>query len=107
MPKVVFVHPDGTRQQVAGHDGDTVMFTATNNLVDGIIGECGGELSCSTCHIFVDPTWFASLKPKSDDEEDMLEAASEEPTDYSRLSCQIKLDAGLDGLVVNIPPSQR
>jgi 2Fe-2S ferredoxin len=37
----------------------------------------------------------------------MLEATSEEPTKFSRLSCQIKCHGKLDGLVVHLPATQR
>jgi 2Fe-2S ferredoxin len=85
----------------------SVMQTALNNLVDGIVGECGGDLSCATCHVFVDPDWYDALPGVTAEEEDMLEATSEEPTKFSRLSCQIKCHDKLDGLVVRIPATQR
>ncbi|MFF7645267.1 2Fe-2S iron-sulfur cluster-binding protein [Streptomyces canus] len=107
MPRVVYVRPDGTKQEVTAADGTSVMQAAAANLVPGIVAECGGELSCATCHVYVDEQWLAALPARSADEEDMLDATSEEPTDASRLSCQIKLDGTLDGLVVHIPQSQQ
>jgi 2Fe-2S ferredoxin len=83
------------------------MRTALNELVPGILGDCGGELSCATCHVFVDPDWIDAAGPRSEDEDDLLETTSEEPTDCSRLSCQLKMSAVLDGIVVTIPASQR
>lgn len=106
MPRVTFEHPDGQRQTVDADPGDSVMRIATSNLVKGIIGECGGELICATCHVFVDPSWLRSLPPMSEIEREMLEVASEEPTAYSRLSCQIVLTDALDGLTVRIPDTQ-
>jgi 2Fe-2S ferredoxin len=105
--RVVFVHPDGRAEEHEGADGSSIMKVATTNLVDGIIGECGGDLSCATCHVFVDEAWFLQLGPRSADEEDMLEVTAEEPRATSRLSCQIACGAALDGLVVHIPASQR
>jgi 2Fe-2S ferredoxin len=107
VPRIVFIKPDGQRREVEAADGESVMQAALNNLVDGIVGECGGDLSCATCHVFVDPEWFPALPEASADEEDMLEATSEEPTKFSRLSCQIKCDDKLDGLVVHLPATQR
>jgi 2Fe-2S ferredoxin len=107
VPRIVFVKPDGERREVEAAAGESVMQAALNNLVDGIVGECGGDLSCATCHVFVDPEWHDALPEASDDEEDMLEATSEEPTKFSRLSCQIKCDDKLDGLVVHLPATQR
>lgn len=107
MPRIVFIKPDGERREVEAASGESVMQAALNNLVDGIVGECGGDLSCATCHVFVDPEWYDALSAPSDDEEDMLEATSEEPTKFSRLSCQIKCDDNLDGIVVHLPATQR
>jgi 2Fe-2S ferredoxin len=99
--------PNGARREVEAAVGESVMQAALNSLVDGIVGECGGDLSCATCHVFVDPEWHDALPAASDDEEDMLEATSEEPTKFSRLSCQIKCDGKVDGLVVHVPATQR
>lgn len=107
MPRIVFIKPDGERREVEAKGGESVMQAALNNLVDGIVGECGGDLSCATCHVFVDPEWFPALDKASSDEEDMLEATSEEPTKFSRLSCQIKCDNKVDGLIVHLPATQR
>jgi 2Fe-2S ferredoxin len=74
--------------------------------VPGIIGECGGELSCATCHVFVAPEWFDRLGERSPEEEDMLQVTAAEPTEFSRLSCQISCSAATDGLVVTVPDLQ-
>src|SRR5277367_4180171 len=85
--------------------GDSVMEGAIKNGVDGIVAECGGACMCATCHVYVDPAWLAKLPPKADMEETMLDFAQElEPN--SRLSCQLKVTAELDGLVVKTPKSQ-
>ncbi|WP_217574359.1 2Fe-2S iron-sulfur cluster-binding protein [Streptomyces sp. GbtcB7] len=107
MSRVVFVQPDGTKQEVEATEGNSVMQAATANLVPGIIGECGGELTCATCHVFVDEAWTGALPARVELEEDMLEVTSEEPTDASRLCCQIQLDSSLDGIVVHVPKTQQ
>lgn len=106
MGRVVFVQLDGSKQEVEAVDGQSVMQVARANLVPGIVAECGGELSCATCHVFVDEQWAGLLPARSDDEVDMLEVAAEEPTEFSRLSCQVRFDAALDGMVVTIPETQ-
>src|SRR5246127_5667489 len=105
VPRIVFIKPDGERREVAAEAGESVMQAAVNNLVDGIVGERGGALSCGTCHVFVAPEWFDALPEASAEEEDMLEATSEEPTKFSRLSCQIKCADNLDGIVIHCPAS--
>jgi 2Fe-2S ferredoxin len=87
-------------------DGYSVMEGAVREGVPGIEAECGGVCSCATCRVEVVPEWLARLEPKSDDEDAMLEFTIE-PTERSRLSCQIKVSPDLEGLVVEVPVSQR
>ncbi|WP_037144160.1 2Fe-2S iron-sulfur cluster-binding protein [Rhodococcoides fascians] len=106
MASVVFVQPDGEKRELSGIAGQSLMQLARANLVPGIVGECGGELSCATCHVFVDEGWFDRLQKPTSDEIDMLEVAAAEPTDSSRLCCQIEFNDSLDGIIVHIPTEQ-
>lgn len=106
MTRIIFVQVDGTQRDVDATDGQSVMQAAVNDLVPGIIAECGGELSCATCHVRVDEAWLDKLPPRSNSETDMLDATSEEPTHASRLACQIAITPFLNGLVVHVPRSQ-
>jgi ferredoxin len=65
---------------------------------------CGGNMACSTCHVYVDPAWMARVGSASDDEQDMLDLAFE-PKDNSRLGCQLVFDKSMDGLTLTIPDS--
>ncbi len=69
-----------------------------------IKAECGGACSCATCHVYVDEEWLSRIPAMRDDEEEMLDEAFD-VQDNSRLSCQIILDEGLDGLRVTLAPS--
>jgi ferredoxin, 2Fe-2S len=84
-------------------EGTSLMEAATQHGVPGIIGECGGSMSCATCHVVVDPAWAIRAGTASTFEDDMLDIteAGREPT--SRLSCQIKMTGALDGIVVSVP----
>ena len=105
MPKITYIAFDGTETTVEAKEGMSVMQTAVNNGVDGIVAECGGACSCATCHVHVDQEWFDKLPEAQSMEKEMLDfVMSPQPT--SRLSCQIKVTAELDGLVVNTPESQ-
>ncbi|MDQ2801504.1 MAG: 2Fe-2S iron-sulfur cluster-binding protein, partial [Pseudomonadota bacterium] len=73
------------------------------NDVPGILAECGGVMSCATCHVYVDPAWLDRLPPPSTDEDDMLDNTAAERRANSRLSCQIKMAPELDGLRVQVP----
>ena len=106
MPEIIYVQSDGSERRVNAGDGDSVMFAAVQNGVPGILAECGGVLSCATCHVYVDPAWTARLPPAGEDEADMLEATAAERRPGSRLSCQIKVDDELDGLRVEVPATQ-
>lgn len=106
MVKLTFVGPDGSQTTIDAPEGTSVMKAAVANDVDGIVGECGGAMMCATCHCYVDEAWSGRTGPREDGEDDMLEGAASEVTERSRLSCQIKLTADLDGLVVHLPEEQ-
>jgi 2Fe-2S ferredoxin len=105
MPKITYIDTDGTERTIEAELGATVMETAINNDVPGILAVCGGSCSCATCHVYVDPEWFEKLGPLSLEELDMLDTAHDlEPT--SRLSCQIQVTEEIDGLRVRTPARQ-
>ena len=107
MPKVAYIAFDGTETSVDVPVGENVMRGALYNGIEGIVGECGGGLSCATCHCYVDDAWAAKVGgPASQAEEELLESASAEVKPSSRLSCQIIMTEALDGLVVRLPESQ-
>ena len=82
------------------------MEAAIFNDVRGIAAECGGLCSCATCHVHVDPAWVDRLPPPAADEDDMLGFTAAPRLPQSRLACQLRLEAGLDGLVLGLPPTQ-
>ena len=106
MPKVVYVNASGERRVVDGALGDSVMLTAVKNGVPGIIGECGGNRSCATCHVWVADEFRDLVGPAEDLEDDMLDLGVSDRRDGSRLSCQIPVSQMLDGLEVEVPASQ-
>ena len=106
MPEIIYVQPNGVERRVDAAEGDSVMFAAMQNGVSGILAECGGVLSCATCHVYVDPNWIDRLPPAEEDETEMLEVAAADRRPGSRLSCQITIESGLDGLRVVVPATQ-
>lgn len=105
MPRITYVTHDGKQHSVEAAIGSTVMENAVRNMVPGIDAECGGACACATCHVYVDPAWVEATGAPAPMEEDMLDFAYDvRPT--SRLSCQIKVTAALDGLVVAVPERQ-
>ena len=106
MPSITFIHPDGRRQQIEASAGESAMQAATRNDVSGILAECGGNAMCATCHVYVEDDWLARIPAMGGDEDALLDGAAAERRPNSRLSCQIKLAADLDGLVLNLPDRQ-
>ncbi|MEX2481012.1 MAG: 2Fe-2S iron-sulfur cluster-binding protein [Gammaproteobacteria bacterium] len=106
MPKVIYRQPDGSENAVDVPEGWSLMEAAIQNDVSGIVAECGGGCACATCHVYVDDADLVRLPPVSAMEGDMLECTAAERRTGSRLSCQIKMTAALDGLTVEIPDSQ-
>jgi len=105
MGNVTFISLDGESISVEATPGASVMQIATANGIEGIIAECGGSMSCATCHVYVDEDWMNQTGGPGDGEIGMLEFA-EEPGPTSRLSCQIQFTEALDGLIVRIPENQ-
>ena len=106
MPEVRYVTAAGAEHRVTGAAGDSVMRTALDHDVPGIVGECGGACSCATCHVYVDERAVPLLPPVGELEDEMLEGTAAERRPTSRLSCQLRLTAELDGLTVEIPAEQ-
>ena len=105
MPIVQFTDAEGVVREVEGNVGDSVMETAVRNGVAGIVAECGGSLSCATCHVFVREDDAALLPPMEDMEDEMLYGTAVDREDCSRLSCQIKVTEDMD-LHVTTPETQ-
>ena len=105
MPKITYIDQEGTARTVEAEIGATVMETAINNDIPGILATCGGSCSCATCHVYLPEEWYEKLGEPALDEADMLDTAHDlKPT--SRLSCQIQVTDALDGLTVTTPPRQ-
>ena len=105
MVKITFIDSGGTARTIEAEAGSTVMEAAIKSGVPEIEAECGGACACSTCHVYVDEAWREKVGEISPMEEDMLDFAFEVRPN-SRLSCQIKVQDELDGLVVSTPSRQ-
>lgn len=102
MPDLVFVLPDGIETVVDAPVGESVMRIAVNHDLPGVVGECGGELSCATCHVFDRQLPDSVFGSSSEDESDLLEMVENlRPT--SRLACQMHMTAEAEGCVIEIP----
>jgi ferredoxin, 2Fe-2S len=107
MPAIVYCQQDGSTDEIEVVPGTSVMRGAVSNGIDGIIGECGGQAICATCHVYVHEEFLDQLPPMSDDEEEMLEeTAAPRDDERSRLGCQLKMGARLERIVVDVPEEQ-
>jgi len=104
--KISVTHEDGTQQDVQANPGLSLMEALRAANVPGVVAECGGSMSCATCHVIVDANWLTATGETSDMEDDMLDCTTTERETGSRLSCQIALSEELDGLKVSIPDNQ-
>ena len=102
MPKI-FVTAEGREHEIDARVGASLMesIVAGNLPLEAI---CGGCLSCATCHVYVAGDDFDKFPPREADEEDMLDLA-DGVTAYSRLSCQLKVTEGHEGVRVTLADS--
>lgn len=105
MPTVHFTDAAGSTTTIEANTGDSVMETAVRNGITGIVAECGGSLSCATCHVFVTEADLPGLEPMAEMEDEMLYGTAVDREDNSRLSCQLRLCAGQE-LHVTTPETQ-
>ena len=100
---MTFRLPDGSAHSYDAAAGLTLLDVARLHDL-AIEGACGGSMACATCHVVVDEEFADLLPAPSAEEEDMLDLAAEVEAN-SRLGCQLRLTAGLDGLTVRVPRS--
>ena len=105
MAKIKYIEHNGKEHIVEVQNGLTVMEGAVQNDIPGIDADCGGSMSCATCHVYVKEEWYNKINEKSEGEDDMLDQAYD-PNKFSRLSCQISVTDEIDGLVVDLPKKQ-
>jgi ferredoxin, 2Fe-2S len=96
----------GSRDSFTVKIGQSLMQGATHAGVEAIAADCGGSLTCATCHIYVDTAWADKLPAPSADELSMLEMTAAQRQTGSRLSCQILASQTMDGMEITLPETQ-
>ena len=105
MTNILVTTRSGTVVEVAGDDDRSLMEVIRDAGIDELLATCGGSCSCATCHVYIDAEHFNRLPPLEPHEDDMLGCAEQrQPT--SRLSCQLRCSAALDGLRVEVAPEE-
>ncbi len=105
MPKIIFIEYNGTRREVDADESGTLMEVAAANMIPGIDADCGGACACGTCHVHIDEPYLSKLDAMADGERQMLDVATACDA-TSRLACQVRVSAALDGIVVRTPIGQ-
>ncbi|MBP7338282.1 2Fe-2S iron-sulfur cluster-binding protein [Niveispirillum sp.] len=103
MPTIIAVDRDGHEHRLAVDSGLSLMEVLRDNDMD-VMAICGGCCSCATCHVYVDGDWLAALDPQAPDERELVQDSPHFRDGPSRLSCQIRVTDGLDGLRVTLAP---
>jgi 2Fe-2S ferredoxin len=98
--------PDGAEHDVPAQPGRTLLHVAQEAGLDGLTAECGGSCVCATCHCLVHADDLSRVTPPADDEAQMLDFTAMERESGSRLACQLKIEAGHEGLRVRIAERQ-
>ncbi len=106
MPQVTYITVNGTVRTHELRNGQSVMEGAIRNGVPGILAECGGACMCATCHVYVDAAWLGRLPAMAADEDALLDGTASDRRPESRLGCQVRLTAAVDGLTVRLPERQ-
>ena len=92
----------GQVRTVQGQAGVTLMH-ALKDAGLPVAATCSGAMSCATCHVYCDEGLDRVGHP-SEEEVDLLSESDHFRADRSRLSCQIFLDAAVDGLRLTLAP---
>lgn len=106
MPKVIYLQAGGSATELEVPVGQSLMAAATSAGLNGIVGDCGGVMSCATCHVVVDHAFIGLLPPPDETECQMLDYTAMPREANSRLSCQIVMSDGIDGIQVRIADPQ-
>lgn len=107
MPTISYFYQDGTNREIEVNPGTSIMRGAVSQGLPGIIGECGGQAMCATCHVYVRSDYLDRLPTMSEDEEEMLEDTAALPDENrSRLGCQIRVGPLLEHIEVDVPEEQ-
>jgi 2Fe-2S ferredoxin len=105
MVKLVVTDKDGRDVEVDARPGLSIMENI-RQLPRSVDAICGGLCSCATCHVFIEAEWMQRLPPRRYEERLMLTSSPAFDAARSRLSCQIKVTAALEGLRVIVAPGE-
>src|SRR6201999_78486 len=94
---------EGQQLEIDAPEGESLMESLRRAGIDEVLAICGGNLSCATCHVYVESDDYRRLDPMTAEEGELLESTGVRQ-ETSRLSCQIELRPALSGLRVRVAP---
>ena len=100
-----FIDAAGNAHDVVAQPGDSLMAVATQHLIEGIGGDCGGCCACGTCRVCITATPLEALPEAGDEERDLLAFCSDEVTADTRLGCQVPVSVDMAGAVIVVDPA--
>lgn len=104
LPTRILVSGEGGRTELLWEDESLSLMQVLKGAdVEGIAAVCGGNCSCATCHVYIDPG-YVSLLPEMAGDEDALLDGSFHRRENSRLSCQVRFKNEFDGMAVEVAP---
>jgi len=80
---------------------DRQLMPQLRKLHIGIVGLCGGNAICGTCHIYVRNDQLDTL-PEPDEFEEARLAVLHNRRPNSRLTCQLPTGPAIDGLEITV-----
>lgn len=101
----VSVPASGDQLSFTGYEGESLQSIAERepDLQYHLACTCGGNAACSTCHVYVDSTFYDKVPAPEEEEVDMLDMAWGFEDGKSRLGCCLRLTKEMDGFEVEIP----
>jgi len=106
MATAHYITTDGTIRTVHIPTGTSLMAAAVSHGIGGILGDCGGVMSCATCHVYVQAPHDTLLPGPSTEESLMLDFTAAPRERTSRLACQLVMSPAIDGISVRIAQPQ-
>lgn len=101
---LIFSVRDDNGEHAVTAAGDRSLLQALQDADIAIGSVCGGSLLCGTCHVYVFPSGAEPMDTPRAGEIDLLELSSCYRPEYSRLACQVPLDARLRDCRIEVAP---
>ena len=100
MVKINFLDNNNNLKVIEANEESSLLEVSKKNNIN-LEGSCGGEMLCSTCHVYILSKHIDKLKKQTYEEKEIL-ALTKNLKKNSRLACQIKITNKLKGLIFSV-----